>query len=1369
MPDFFEIKYKNSRNGITVFPDFKIKGAVRDLMVQGKDFYAVWNEEEGLWSRNEFDVQMIIDAAIDEYVKQKNLGTNIESLKMCDYQSGIWKKYKDYIKNMPSNNYHQLDTKIVFANDEVKKSDYISRKLPYDMKKGSIKAYDELMSVLYEPEERKKLEWAIGAIITGDSKKIQKFIAITGEPGKGKGTFLNILASMFDGYVSMFNAKELANGNNAFAGDAFANNPLIAIQTDGDLSRIQDNTLLNSIVSHEKIIINEKYKSKYEIKLNSFLFMATNGDIAITDYNSGIKRRLIDVSPSNRTVDSDRYDELMEEIENEKGAIAYHCLKVYEKMGKDAYKHYISKEQESRTNIMYNFVESELLYDPTLKQDGYITATRAYQLYKDYCEDSGFKGRLPLMKFKTELKHYFHEYSDSQRRMGEKRERCCYIGLKTEEFDTKKFVTADKPVEKIPKWLDLKIRTHSLVDDILADCPAQYQDAHKARPQYKWINCKTKLSDIDTTKLHFVKPPLNHIVIDFDLKDGTGEKSDERNLDAAKDWPKTYAEFSKSGAGIHLHYIYDGDPERLSAVYDEHVEVKVFKGDSSLRRKLTKCNDIPLAHLKEGDLPLKEKNVLKTTGFESIRKTENVIKKALRKENTGATATEVSLIKKVLDDAYESGVPYDLSVYKANVISFAANSSNQSEKCLELVSQMHFMSDDCKEEDFIEPDSKEYLEKPIAFYDIEVLPNLFVICWKVLGQEQINEMINPHPDDVYELFGTNSYRWVGFNNLRYDNIIVRAWMNGNRTNKDLYELSRRIIVEKDKSAKGKDTNAISYTDIYDYAKKKQKLKKWEIDLGIHHQELGLPWDQPVPKEMWKTVADYCCNDVRATEAVWNATQGDFLARKILAEIAGGTPNMPTNTLSTMFIFEGNNNPQSQFNYRFMGEPEIDHKVTDGGWHDGITYLQDDGKPVFVGYDFNKGKSSYLDVEEVGEGGYVYAEVGNNSVKPKEAGGMYGRTITLDVASMHPSSVIAENLFGDYYTKRFKEILDLRIAIKHGEFDKAKKMFDGKLSKYLDDPEMAGALADALKIVINSVYGLTSAKFDNAFRDKRNVDNIVAKRGALFMINLRNLVQQKGYTVVHIKTDSIKIADPDDEIIKFVTDYGKAFGYNFEVEHIFEKICLVNNAVYIAKLAKDDPDWKKACKKAKEEGKPEPTRWTATGDQFAVPYVFKTLFSKADIEFKDLCETKSVNVGDIYLDFNESLTDVSELEDCKFARMDLEKGKKLTRKQQALLDKYTEVTDDKLDKMISKGHEYRFVGKVGLFCPVVPGVGGGIMYRNDGIKNFAVTGTKGWLWKEAEVIENANNQYQIDYRYFDKLVDDAKDKISQYGDYEWFVS
>ena len=167
------------------------------------------------------------------------------------------------------------------------------------------------------------------------------------------------------------------------------------------------------------------------------------------------------------------------------------------------------------------------------------------------------------------------------------------------------------------------------------------------------------------------------------------------------------------------------------------------------------------------------------------------------------------------------------------------------------------------------------------------------------------------------------------------------------------------------------------------------------------------------------------------------------------------------------------------------------------------------------------------------------------------------------------------------------------------------------------------LANALKTAINSVYGLTSAKFDNAFRDIRNKDNIVAKRGALFMVDLKNEVQKRGFTVAHIKTDSIKIPDATPEIIKFVMDFGKRYGYTFEHEATYDRMCLVNNAVYIAKYKKPEECEQLYGYIPGDNADHIKDPWTATGKQFAVPYVFKTLFSKEPVDIRDMCETFSV--------------------------------------------------------------------------------------------------------------------------------------------------
>ena len=715
---------------------------------------------------------------------------------------------------------------------------------------------------------------------------------------------------------------------------------------------------------------------------------------------------------------------------------------------------------------------------------------------------------------------------------------------------------------------------------------------------------------------------------------------------------------------------------------------------------------------------------------QSERSLRDLIKRNLCKEIMPSTKSSIDFIEKILDDAYKSDLVYDISDMKPAVIDFAMNSTHQHEYCLKRVNFMKFSSEKAST-----PATSE-VEK-LIFFDIEIFPNLFLMNWKIEGEgHPVVRMINPSPEEVENLLHFNL---VGFNCRKYDNHLLYARAFMHYSIEQLYDLSQRLINEKDEKKKpyiGEAYN-VSYTDVYDFSSEKKSLKKFEIELGIHHQELGLPWDQPVPKELWTKVAKYCDNDVLATEAVFHARKSDFLARQILAALAGGTVNDTTNSLSTRFIFGSNREPQSQFNYRDMGNeksivPSDDVRLV--GLDKAYTCFDAKGRPVFPGYIYAFGKSQYRG-EDPKEGGYVYAEPG-----------MYSDVALLDIASMHPSSIVAENLFGDTYTKRFKDILDARIAIKHKDFDTARKMLDGKLVPYLEDETATDGLAQALKIVINSVYGLTKAGFKNPFRDSRNVDNIVAKRGALFMINLKHEVQRRGFTVAHIKTDSIKIPNATQEIIDFVTRYGKLYGYNFEHEATYDRMCLVNDAVYIAKY-----------KDGKHAGE-----WTATGTQFAVPYVFKKLFSHEGIQFKDLCETKSVSKGSIYLDMNEALPDVSALE------AEYEKARKKYRDGK-LSDTSMQEIADRLLPQIEEGHSYIFVGRVGLFTPIKKGRGGGILLRNQDDKYYAVTGSSGYRWLVSEVVVANGLQDAVDESYYISLVDAAIDTISQYGDFERFVS
>ena len=1283
--DFCTVKVKTLKNGtLEVYPAFRIMDS-KDLLVRGGKFYAIWNEEAGRWSTDILDVQRIIDKEIYKKRDEIKVENPVSIKTLGDFESLKWTEFMNYLNKMPDSTV-SLNQKMIFADTVTTKEDYSSFRLNYSLKEGDINNYLELVSILYDDEERQKFEWAIGSIIAGDSIDIQKFEVFFGPPGCGKGTVLQIIDSIFKGYTSYMDIGALASKSDLFSTEQFARGPLVAIQTDGDLSRIEDNTKLNSIISHETITVNEKFKSKYTIRSNSFLFMATNKPVMITDALSGISRRLIDIRPTGNKVPAKKYHELMDGIQFEIGAIAYHCLDVYKTLGKYYYETYVPIDMMFRTDYFFNFVEDSFNVFSSQKV---TTLKQAYEMYIQFCDESALKSRMPKFKFRDELKNYFEEYRD-QLRIGEERYRNCYLGFKVSKFQMAAKVA--EHVEEEKKNVLIFDKTESLFDKEFKDCLAQYavdRDSQKEVPKFKWDNVVSKLKNLDTTKVHYVKLPEDIIFIDFDLKDENGKKSKEKNLEAASKWPSTYGEFSKGGEGVHLVYRYSGDVSKLSALYSEGIEIKTCTGNSSMRRRLSYCNDIPIRTINSG-LPLKEekKSMMTDRAIKTEVSLRRLILRCLKKE-FGSTTQNINFIHDILKECYESGMEYDVSDMYYDIYNFAINSTNQSANCCKKVDEMKFKSE-----------SKEYqqLDAPLIFYDVEVFPNLFVVVYKEKGKKKVR-LINPTPNDIQDML---SYNLVGFNCRRYDNHIVYAALLG-YSNEQLFDLSQRII----NSPKGSKNNAffgeaynLSYTDIYDYCATKQSLKKWEIELGIHHQELGLPWDKPVPEELWDTVADYCENDVDATEAVWDATQGDFVARQILADIAGMTVNDTTNSLTTRIIFGKEKNPQSQFCYRDLS--------SDGGsgyfcYKDFLKGKDCTGKkPYFPGYTFDHGKSMYRG-EEIGEGGRVYSEPG-----------MYSNVPVLDVASMHPHSILAEWLFGKY-TENFMALVQTRIDIKHGDFDKAKKLFDGKLEKWLTNKEMAKALSQALKIAINSVYGLTSASFSNPFRDPRNIDNIVAKRGALFMTDLKFAVQEKGFTVAHIKTDSIKIPNATPEIIEFVKSMGKAYGYTFEIEHEYDRICLINDADYIAKFKEAVID--------KETGKE--IWWDATGKQFAEPYVYKTLFSKEPLIFEDFAQVKQVQTA-LYLDFNEQL---------------------------------------KEDE-----HDYKFVGKTGSFVPVTQGSNGGLLLRYvDEDKYAAAQKTIGYRWMESELVKKNKLEKCIDISYYNIMADKVKDEISKHGDFEWFTS
>ena len=62
----------------------------------------------------------------------------------------------------------------------------------------------------------------------------------------------------------------------------------------------------------------------------------------------------------------------------------------------------------------------------------------------------------------------------------------------------------------------------------------------------------------------------------------------------------------------------------------------------------------------------------------------------------------------------------------------------------------------------------------------------------------------------------------------------------------------------------------------------------------------------------------------------------------------------------------------------------------------------------------------------------------------------------------------------------------------------------------------------------------------------------------------------------------------------------------------------------------------------------------------------------------------------------------------------------------------------------------------------------MLYRENDGKYYAAAGTTGFRWLESEMVKELGKENDIDDSYYRKLVDEAVEEISKYGDFEQFV-
>jgi hypothetical protein len=1105
---------------------------------------------------------------------------NYEELSIDSLDNAASKATHDWLlmKEQVQTEARPFDNKIFFRSDIATRSDFSTFHLSYDPTPMETPAITEIFSTLFTEPERSKLYWFLGAALTNSMPDIQKFIYLHGPKGSGKGTTIDIARALFEGYAHDINLQKLTSGE-SFSSEQVRAVPVL-IDDETDLYRMKSDINLLKLISHDPIRVNKKYQMETDITFTGLLIAASNQAVKVRNVDSGITRRLVDINQTSNKIEYTRYLELMRKVPSEIPGFAFELIDFYNNTDPDQYLNYESQQMITETNYIHRFIAENI---NELLEFSPLTSQKAYDIYVSYTENDNAGFTLSRHEFRTEMERYFDISPTSKRISMNGRQ---YTSIMTNfNWDRLKesTITGRNNPHALPTFDSLyNIFEHSLYKGQLANA-----DGH---PNYKWDATTTIASNISQEETHFILPKdPDNTLIAIDIDHDTFEASYESYRTFISRYPdlaNTYSELSRNPNRIHIYAWYRGqlDANSVEKELGPNIELKVYSGNQSLRRKFTFSNGVSTI----GEIPAdlikrKETNpMIDITQLADEKHLRSLIEKNLKKEIHGATAPSFDFIRKLIFDAYDSGLSYDITDLRQDIINFAGSSTNQSERLLKSVVKLPFVSKDLQSPDDVATNDIS-LEVPeisdLYFVDVEVFLDHWILSYKPFTSDVVTTIVDPTMPALEEL---STHPLVGFNNYGYDDYILYYALLGYSAPK-LYEVSQKIITGFGEVKLPFKAHKVFYADIYDFSTKKQSLKRWELELGIPHAEANIDWNAPLPEAALDDIIFYNKNDVKATQKVFEANLPDYETRQMLSSISGLPVSSKGNAHAIAIIFAPDSPDNKKLVYSDLSE-------------------------TFPGYTFNKfntPKSLYEinnSLYEPSEGGYVFT-------KP----GYYEKVIELDVASMHPSSAIALNYFGTY-TANYKAIKDARIEIKHGNFDKAKDILPS-IKDFEISESNSKAIANALKLVINSAYGLSSASFDNPLKAPKNLDNIIAKRGALFMITLKEHLEKKGFEVIHIKTDSIKLVmnkldfDPEDYLSE-VAEFGSQYSYDFEIADTYTDFYLLNKAV----LAGTDSS----------------NHTHAIGAELIEPYILKSLFTKEPFTPLDYSVIKETRAGEMWL-------------------------------------------------------------------------------------------------------------------------------------------
>lgn len=392
----------------------------------------------------------------------------------------------------------------------------------------------------------------------------------------------------------------------------------------------------------------------------------------------------------------------------------------------------------------------------------------------------------------------------------------------------------------------------------------------------------------------------------------------------------------------------------------------------------------------------------------------------------------------------------------------------------------------------------------LLFYDIEVTAFDSLVVFLNRNKEEVAHFWNNRDrkttddpsgfEDIPDLIRDKTL--VGYNNYFYDDNILTVMMNSATSMPNFIKATNDKIISGERFSGRKSPLIRSLDTMQQIDVSHPSLKQIEGNMGISIVESSVDFNigRPLTDAEREEMLYYCRHDVAATVDIFNLRQKSYFETK--------------ESLLTMMP-EDKRTSAARWNTTTLSANIL---LGDTG----LVAWEKHGVPAKYWRNVEEIPSAVWDMWEDITGSMEAVTGKGRSVKIKAygctfvfgLGGLHGApdkplvasNIKLaDVGSMYPSLIKMLRALGDA-TDMYDSIRLERLAIKHS------------------DPVRAGAL----KLVLNSVYGLFKSKYSALFNPMASATVCIYGQIALF--KLCGMLHDAGYKIINANTDGVAFVD-----------------------------------------------------------------------------------------------------------------------------------------------------------------------------------------------------------------------------------------------------